>query len=145
MSYSRPFGNIFRLCNSCFLKRPFPRYRGRMCSFQLDDVTIIRGLRQKLIWRKLSFLPIPRTASRRVSHQRWLLVSWSYTMANVPWKSSVTLRERHGLLLGCRIFCNIMDGNRVRSGMCAFAHLHRSMLAHIIICFVGSALLPWLP
>ena len=45
------------------------------------------------------------------------------------------------------VFCNIVDGNRVRSGMtyvmCACVHLHRSMLAHI--CFVGSALLPWLP
>ena len=39
------------------------------------------------------------------------------------------------------VFCNIVDGIRVRSGMCACAHLHRSMLAHIIICFVGSALL----
>ena len=37
-------------------------------------------------------------------------------------------------------FCNIVDGNRVSSGMCACAHLHRSMLVHI--CFVGSALLP---
>ena len=39
-------------------------------------------------------------------------------------------------------FCNSVDGNRVRSGMCVCAHLHRSMLAHIVICFVGSALLP---
>ena len=39
-------------------------------------------------------------------------------------------------------FCNIVNGNRVRSGICACAHLHRSMLAHVIICFVGSALLP---
>ena len=39
-----------------------------------------------------------------------------------------------------KVFCNIVDGNRVRSGMCACVHLHRSMLAHI--CFVGSALSP---